>query len=72
MGFQLNPGPLFNDPLYLGDQHRTYDLFNHGLVDEKSFHVRRSDQKLWQYLKDNRITHCVKQLFRQCRFCWGC
>jgi hypothetical protein len=60
--------PLYNDPLYLGEQHLAYALFNHGLVDEKPLHVRWGDQKLWQHLKVNRIHHRVKQILDNAGF----
>ncbi|KAD1566678.1 hypothetical protein E3N88_42623 [Mikania micrantha] len=59
MSYDLHPGPMVDDVLFLKDSHRARDIFNNREVPKLVF--RRADQKFFSFLSSNPITDNVKR-----------
>ncbi|KAD5961745.1 hypothetical protein E3N88_13218 [Mikania micrantha] len=59
MSYDLHPGPMVDDVLFLKDSHRARDIFNNREVPKLVF--RRADQKFFSFLNSNPITDNVKR-----------
>ncbi|KAD5508715.1 hypothetical protein E3N88_16418 [Mikania micrantha] len=59
MSYDLHPGPIVDDVLFLKDSHRARDIFNNREVPKLVF--RRADQKFFSFLSNNPITDNVKR-----------
>ncbi|KAD5802310.1 hypothetical protein E3N88_13670 [Mikania micrantha] len=59
MSYDLHPGPIVDDVLFLKDSHRVRDIFNNRELTKLVF--RRADQKFFSLLNNNPITENVKR-----------
>ena len=65
---QVRQGPIFDDVLFMGDDHRASQVFIRG--DEFIFpmNVRRGDGKVWEFIGGNNINDNVLQLLNDAGF----
>ncbi|KAD5507607.1 hypothetical protein E3N88_15310 [Mikania micrantha] len=59
MSYDLHPGPIVDDVLFLKDSHRARDIFNN--KEPKNLVFRRADQKFFSLFNNNPITENVKR-----------
>ncbi|KAD6453009.1 hypothetical protein E3N88_07714 [Mikania micrantha] len=59
MSYDLHPGPIVDDVLFLKDSHRARDIFNN--KETKNLVFRRADQKFFSLFNNNPITENVKR-----------
>ncbi|KAD4178862.1 hypothetical protein E3N88_27453 [Mikania micrantha] len=59
MSYDLHPGPIVDDVLFLKNSHRARDIFNN--KETKNLVFRRADQKFFSLFNNNPITENVKR-----------
>ncbi|KAD7477872.1 hypothetical protein E3N88_01008 [Mikania micrantha] len=59
MSYDLHPGPIVDDVLFLKKSHRARDIFNN--KEPKNLVFRRADQKFFSLFNNNSITENVKR-----------
>ncbi|KAD5802951.1 hypothetical protein E3N88_14311 [Mikania micrantha] len=59
MSYDLHPGPIVDDVLFLKDSHRARDILNN--KEPKNLVFRRADQKFFSLFNNNPITENVKR-----------
>ncbi|KAD5803421.1 hypothetical protein E3N88_14781 [Mikania micrantha] len=72
MSYDLHPGPIIDDVLFLKDSHRARDIFYNRELTKLVF--RRADQKFFLLLNNNPITNNVKRYINIAGFgglSWG-
>ncbi|KAJ0510285.1 putative protein-serine/threonine phosphatase [Helianthus annuus] len=68
MSYEMHPGPLSNDVLFLYNQHRALEVFKHPESYRLPINIKRSDRSFWKEVKQNPIGARVEVYIRVAGF----